>query len=218
MLNQSTRRTPAMNSQTGKIGHQLAAVVILLAMLAAGCSTTRDSKVPVSKAQPTTDVVVLHQRAVALMQQERWHEAVQSLETITARQDELSGPWLNLGIAYSKSGDSASAEMAFKKSIDMNTMNIEAYNQLGILYRRSGRLEEAGSIYESALAIDPDNTNIHWNLGILHDRYLPDPRKALLHYQRYQQLTGSDDMQLQAWIDDLANNSSNNNLASTVAP
>lgn len=207
-----------MNSQTSKVGHQLAVIFILIAMLAAGCTTTRDRKVPVSKAQPTTDVVVLHQRAVALMQQERWHEAVQSLETITARQDELSGPWLNLGIAYSKSGDSASAEMAFRKSIDMNTANIEAYNQLGILYRRSGRLEEAGLIYESALTIDPDNTNIHWNLGILHDRYLPDPRKALLHYQRYQQLTGSDDMQLQAWINDLANNSSKNNLASKVAP
>jgi len=218
MLNQFTRWMPAMNTQTRKISHQLVAIFILIAVLAGGCTTTRDRKAPVSKVQPTTDLVVLHQRAVSLMQQERWHEAVESLETITARQDELSGPWLNLGIAYSKSGDSASAETAFRKSIEMNTMNIEAYNQLGILYRRTGRLEKAGSIYESALAIDPDNTNIHWNLGILHDRYLPDPRKALLHYQRYQQLTGSDDMQLQAWIDNLANNSSENNLASKVAP
>lgn len=218
MLKHSTRRQPTANKNTTRATRQIAALVILIPVLVAGCATTHDRKIPVSTAKPTEDVVALHQQAVALMQQEKWREAVQSLEIITSRQYELSGPWLNLGIAYTKTGDGESAERAFRKSIDMNAGNIEAYNQLGILYRRTGRIEEAGFIYESALIAAPDNTNIHWNLGILHDKYLPDARKALFHYQRYQQLTGSDDAQLQAWINNLANNNQANSFTAKVNP
>ncbi len=218
MLKHSTRRQPTANKNSTMATRQIAALVILIPVLVTGCTTTQDRKITVSTAKPTEDVVALHQQAVTLMQQEKWREAVQSLEIITSRQDELSGPWLNLGIAYTKTGDGESAEKAFKKSIDMNAGNIEAYNQLGILYRRTGRIEEAGFIYESALIAAPDNTNIHWNLGILHDKYLPDARKALFHYQRYQQLTGSDDAQLQAWINNLANNNPATGFTAKVSP
>jgi len=196
---------------------KLPALIILLPVLAGGCAATQDIT-PVSNIKPSADTTLLHQQAISLMQQEKWQQAVTRLEHITAQQDTLSGPWLNLGIAYTKTGNSEAAEAAFKKSIDLNTSNIEAYNQLGILYRRSGRLKEAGFIYETALQSDPDNTNIHWNLGILHDKYLPDPRKALLHYQRYQQLTGSNDPQLQAWVNNLLKDTQDNSLAARVNP
>jgi len=218
MLKQSTEPMSLANKGVIKIKICLSALVILLPVLAGGCTTTPGINAPVSTAKPTANVAALHQQAVALMQQEKWQEAVQAYENITALQDNLSGPWLNLGIAYIKTGDSVSAEAAFKKSIDMNPGNIEAYNQLGILYRRSNRLKEAGFIYESALKLAPDNTNIHWNLGILHDKYFPDARKALFHYQRYQQLTSSKDAQLQAWINKLENNDQSGSLAAKVMP
>jgi Flp pilus assembly protein TadD len=203
-------------SQAGCI--LLAAIVVLLPLLTGGCTTTQGLKTAAVKVEPTADTAILHQQAVSLMQQEKWQDAVTRLEVITAQQAGLSGPWLNLGIAYSKRGNSESAEAAFRKSIDANAANIEAYNQLGLLYRRTGRLEEARFMYETALKSDPDNSNIHWNLGILHDKYLPDPRKALLHYRRYQQLTGTNDPQLQAWINSLSKDTQENSLAVRVNP
>ncbi len=203
-------------SQAGCI--LLAAIVVLLPLLTGGCATTQGIKTAAAKVEPTADTAILHQQAVSLMQQEKWQDAVTRLETITAQQAALSGPWLNLGIAYTKRGNSEAAEAAFKKSIDVNAANIEAYNQLGLLYRRTGRLEEARFMYETALKSDPDNSNIHWNLGILHDKYLPDPRKALLHYRQYQQLTGTDDPQLQAWINSLSKDTQENSLAARVNP
>jgi Tfp pilus assembly protein PilF len=218
MLKQSTKRLPTAYINAAAAKNSLVVLVILLSVLAGGCTTSQVIKTPVNTTRPAANIADLHQQAVVLMQQEKWHEAVQLYENITAQQDELSGPWLNLGIAYIKSGNSELAETAFKKSIDMNSGNIEAYNQLGILYRRSGRLKEAGFIYESALKTAPDNTNIHWNLGILYDKYFPDRRKALLHYQRYQQLTGSEDAQLQRWINKLENSNQANSLAAKVIP
>lgn len=193
-------------------------LVVLLTLMTVACASTQAPKPAPATAAVTVDSAASHQQAVTLMQQEKWQQAVILLETLTTQHDNLSGPWLNLGIAYTKTGNSESAEAAFRKSINMNTTNSEAYNQLGILYRRTGRLKEAGFIYETGLKSDPGNASIHWNLGILHDKYLPNPRKALLHYQRYQQITESDDPQLQAWINTLIKDTQKNSLTAKVNP
>ena len=96
--------------------------------------------------------------------------------------------------------------------------NVEAYNQLGMLYRRHGQLEDARFIYEQALKLDPDNTHLHWNLAILYDRYLPNPHKSLQHYQRYRQLTGSEDASLLAWIAELQAHLQGDNITARVQP
>ena len=178
----------------------------------------QSTNAPARITEPSVDVITRHQQAVKLMQEEQWQATVNILEDITTEQPALSGPWLNLGIAYTKRGNSNAAEAAFKQAIDVNAANIEAYNQLGILYRRTGRYEEARLIYETALEIDPDNTNLHWNLAILHDTDLPDPRKALLHYQRYQQITGSDNPYLLSWINILAKNSQTSSITTRENP
>ena len=193
-------------------------LVILLPVITVACSSTQALKPAPVWTDVTEDSTASHQQTVTLMQQEKWHQAVSQLESLTAQHASLSGPWLNLGIAYTKTGNSEAAEAAFRKSIDMNTDNFEAYNQLGILYRRTGRLKEAAFIYQTALESDLDNASLHWNMGILYDKYLPDPRKALMHYQRYQQLTDSDDQQLQAWINSLLKDTQNNGLTAKVNP
>jgi len=196
----------------------LTITVFILTLLTSSCSSMQGRKAPARIAKPSADVSSQHQQSVALMQQEQWQEAVDMLEEITVKQPALSGPWLNLGIAYTKRGNSQGAENAFKHAIDVNPANIEAYNQLGILYRRTGRPEEAQFIYETALRLDPDNTNLHWNLAILHDTDLPEPRKALLHYQRYQQITGSDNPQLLSWINGHSEHLQTNSLTARVNP
>jgi tetratricopeptide (TPR) repeat protein len=217
MLNQSSNK-PKKPLAIGNGILSLATMVLFLTLLTGGCTTMPSTNVPARMTEPSVDVTSRHQQAVKLMQKEQWQAAVDMLEAITTKQPALSGPWVNLGITYTKRGDSKAAEAAFKQAIDVNATNVEACNQLGILYRRTGRYEEARLIYETALETEPDNTSLHWNLAILHDTDLPDPRKALLHYQRYQQITGSDNPHLLSWINNLAKDQQTSSMAARVNP
>ena len=196
--------------------HAIAALALIIsAQYLSGCTTTHLQGLPDMSA-PTPELTTDYKQAIQSMQAEQWQTAREQLTKITTQQPSLSGPWLNLGITQTMLGDHAGAETAFKTALDVNHRAIEAYNQLGMLYRRQGRLNESQFIYEEALRLDPDNRNIHWNLAILYDRYLPNPHQALQHYQRYQQLTGSDDPQLQAWITRL--DSHGENMTARVKP
>ena len=196
--------------------HAIAALTLIIStQYLSGCATAHLQGLPDTSA-PTPELKTSYQHAIQSMQDEQWQTAREQLTTITTQQPSLSGPWLNLGITRTMLGDHTGAETAFKAALDVNHRAIEAYNQLGMLYRRQGRLDDAQFIYEEALRLDPDNSNIHWNLAILYDRYLPNPRQALQHYQRYQQLTGSEDPLLQAWIAKL--DSHGDNMTARVKP
>jgi len=189
--------------------HAIAALTLIIStQYLSGCATAHLQGLPDTSA-PTPELKTSYQHAIQSMQDEQWQTAREQLTTITTQQPSLSGPWLNLGITRTMLGDHTGAETAFKTALDVNHRAIEAYNQLGMLYRRQERLDDAQFIYEEALRLDPDNSNIHWNLAILYDRYLPNPHQALQHYQRYQQLTGSEDPLLQVWIDRLDNHGGN---------
>ena len=87
----------------------------------------QNANAPARMTEPSADITTRHQQAVKLMQEEKWQAAVDMLEAITAEQPGLSGPWVNLGIAYTKRGNSQEAEAAFKHAIDVNAANAEAY-------------------------------------------------------------------------------------------
>ena len=196
---------PACAGMTRIIKLTLAASIS--GILLAGCAGTPavNKVIPASDTQqkpaaPVKDAEGKHQYVLALMNDENWQEAATELEILTAARPGLAAPWVNLGIVHTMLGDSTAAESAFKRALDANDDSAEAWNQLGMLYRRSGQLDEARNAYNSGLQSSPDHAELHWNLAILHDRYLPDPVIALAHYERYQQLTKSDDPQLTQWI------------------
>mgnify|MGYP001823293832 CR=1 FL=1 len=200
-------KTVINNPSSSTAGSVLPIALVLAAAILGGCAggPPDGSYVPASNpkpapAAPARDVEAKHKYVLALMADGDWHAAAGELEAITAARPKLSGPWINLGIARTMLGDSVAAEAAFKQAIDADAGNAEAHNQLGMLYRRTGRLEEARASYTTGLKHDPEHANLHWNLAILHDRYLPEPAMALAHYERYLQLTKSDNAQLQNWI------------------
>jgi Flp pilus assembly protein TadD len=186
--------------------------------LIAGCAATPESPLAAQPEALTPAVEENYRQALEKMQAGQWPEARELLEDMTSAHATLAGPWVNLGIVYTRLGEPEAAEHAFRQSIENNTGNPVAYNQLGILYRRTGRLEAAEEAYSAALGVTPDDPDTHWNLGILHDVYLPDARLALYHYERYQQLTGSDDPRLQAWITALRVRMPEDNMTAGVKP
>lgn len=197
----------------------LLAVLVPL-WLVAGCAATQESRLAAQPEAPAPAPAVeeSYRQALDRMQAGQWPQARQLLEDLSAAQPTLAGPWLNLGIVYTRLGEPEAAEGAFRQSIENNPGNPVAYNQLGILYRRTGRLEAAREAYGAALGVAPDDPDTHWNLGILHDVYLPDDRLALFHYERYRQLTGSDDAQLMAWINALRARMPADNMTAGVKP
>jgi tetratricopeptide (TPR) repeat protein len=189
--------------------HYAKAFIFIVVIMLGACAITPQEHTmapgfdPAEATKIITDVEGEFQAALQLMKAGNWHAAADRLAAITVAEPRLSGPWTNLGIARNKAGDPAGAEVAFKRAIDANPGQVVAYNELGIIYRRSGRLDEAAAIYNAGLKINPGYEDIHWNLGILYDRYLENPLQALAHYERYQQLTHSEDGQLLLWISEL---------------
>lgn len=135
-----------------------------------------------------------------------WTRAQELLELMTATYPDLSGPYVNLGIVYTKQEVLDEAEDAYKFAIETNVYNFDAYNQLGNLYREQGRFEEAQQVYTQGLQQWPHHLALNRNIGILYDLYMGKFEEALPHYEMAQKISifeGEEDRQLKGWIIDL---------------
>jgi tetratricopeptide (TPR) repeat protein len=171
--------------------------LILTLLLSGGCAIAPERSTGQGPVDVTPVIREHYHQAIEAMKAGQWDAAITGLESITRENDRLSGPYLNLGIAYTQAGDKEKAIAALQTSIERNPDNPIAYNQLGILYRQSGEFEQAQTMYENALRADPACADAQWNLGVLNDLYLQQPAEAQQHYERYRQLTDSEERELQ---------------------
>jgi Flp pilus assembly protein TadD len=145
-----------------------------------------------------------YDRALLLLEGGQLDEGIAILETVVASAPDVSGPRIDLGIAWHRKGDLAEAEKHLKAALELNPDHPVAHNELGIIYRKTGRFAEARRSYEAALAIYPGYHHARRNLGVLCDLYLADPECALESYQAYLQ-TVPEDAEASMWIADLQN-------------
>ena len=141
--------------------------------------------------------------ALEYMRAQRYPEAISLLKKAAQKDSRLSGPWVNIGIAYRTMGELEKADEAIEMAIKINPKNPYAYNQAGIIKREQGKFSQAMSMYQKALAEYPDYANAHLNLAILCDLYLQNLNCAKEHYQAYQTLDNEHDKQVVAWLSDL---------------
>ena len=82
---------------------------------------------------------------------------------------EYTNSWYSLGFVYDKLDKTDSAEIAFRRVIDMDTTNAGAYNALGYLFvEHNKNLNEAEMLINRALKIDSLNGYIIDSLGWLY--------------------------------------------------
>lgn len=141
--------------------------------------------------------------ATRAMRNKQWQQAESLLQQLVAKDNKLSGAWLNLGLVYRAQREDKRAEQAFNDALVANHTNLDAYNQLAILQREQGRFGEAEANYRKALSIWPWHGESHKNIGILYDLYMGKSAEALAHFEAYQQLQASEDKQVTGWIADL---------------
>jgi len=141
--------------------------------------------------------------ANAAMEQRDWSLAMSELAWLLDHHPKLSGPCLNMALAYQQQGELEQAEEYFRKTLQINRNNLDAYNQYAIFLREQGRFQEAEQTYLQALQIWDFHADTHRNIGVLYDMYMGDRERALLHFHRYQELTGASDRTVAGWIADL---------------
>jgi Flp pilus assembly protein TadD len=140
--------------------------------------------------------------AMRLLDQKQYEQGIALLLKVTQSAPAVTAPYVDLGIAYSRSGDLDKAEASLKRALELNPRHPIAYNELGVVYRRKGQFAAARASYEKAIALVPEFHFARLNLAILCDLYLADFSCALDNYTAYQQAM-PDDKQAAMWIADL---------------
>jgi tetratricopeptide (TPR) repeat protein len=140
--------------------------------------------------------------AVSLMENDDFEPAITKLESVVEREQRLIAPFINLAIAYRKTGEYERAEEQLSQALAIDPRHPVANNELGLVYRKSGRFTEARAAYEKAIASDPEFAAAIRNLGVLCDLYLRDFDCALEHFEQYLELK-PDDEDVPIWIADL---------------
>ncbi len=201
-------------------------ILILLSLTAflAACATTSEKPRPKARievqeqvgftiVEPVTvsdNVRVDYEQALGYLQQGEHERGTALLQEVVAAAPYVSGPRIDLGIAYHVSGDLDTAETHLRQALELNPDHPMVHNELGIIYRKTGRFAEARSSYETALAIYPGYHHARRNLGVLCDLYLADFDCALESYEAYMTTVPGDD-QATMWIADLRNRMSQEN-------
>jgi Tfp pilus assembly protein PilF len=152
--------------------------------------------------QIDADTRAQYDAAVRQLEQKQYEQGIASLLKVTQSVPTATAPYIDLGIAYGRTGDLDKAEANFKRALELNPRHPIAYNELGLVYRKKGQFAEARASYEKAIALVPDFHFARLNLAILCDLYLADTACALANYEAYQRAM-PDDKQAAIWVADL---------------
>jgi Flp pilus assembly protein TadD len=193
------------------------AVLVLAAPLAlAGCLASAPQRPAPVEVQDESGFMITEEvrvsaevradfdRAMELLEQERYAPGIALLVKVTERAPEVTAAHIDLGIAYRESGDLEKAEASIRRALELNPRHPVAHNEMGMLCRRTGRFKAARMHYEQALAVHPGFHYARRNLAVLCDVYLADLQCALENYELYAKAV-PDDEEATMWIADLRN-------------
>lgn len=173
--------------------HQALNLVYICLLMFAMLASCSNDNIKHSTSRPTVNnniIVsdgskVMFARALEHLQQQEHEEAITLLEDLTKIEKNLAAPFVNLGIVYSRTGQTKKAEQRFIAALRLDVGHAVANNELALLYRKSGRFGAARAAYKNALTQNPDYLPARKNLGILCEIYLHDLACALEQYRAY---------------------------------
>jgi Flp pilus assembly protein TadD len=97
-----------------------------------------------------------YDRAMALIDDERYAEAVPLLQAVVKREPKNADAWSQLGFASRKSGNWKEGEGFYAKALALDPNHQEAMEYLGELYLETGRPEQAAALLARLVKLCPD--------------------------------------------------------------
>ena len=196
-----------------------------LLLLISACATTGDNQQAESQACSSADegqndceldiVIEITQRigvdpeikqefykAISLLNDEKYPEAIRLLKGVTGKTSKFTAPYINLGIAYARTGEMDKAEKSLKQALEINPKHPVANNELGIVYRKTGQYKKAREHYQVAVNKYPKFLPARKNLGVLCDIYMQDLDCALEQYEEYLKRRPGDE-KVKIWVADV---------------
>jgi len=101
----------------------------------------------------------------ALMDQERFGEAISMYQKALALQSDFAVAHYNMGNALKKQGRTNEALTSYLKAIDLEPNAAEPYYNMGNTFKDQGKLNEAVSCYKKAIELRPEYAEARCNLG-----------------------------------------------------
>ncbi len=141
--------------------------------------------------------------AIAHLNKDELTQAEVVLKKMILDYPQLSGPYANLGVVYSRQKNWSEAVVVLNEGLDKNSKNIKILNQLGFAYRQKGDFKQAEKSYLAAIKEVPTDTTAYINIGILYDIYMGQFIKASNYYQKYQSMLPTADRKVAGWIVDI---------------
>ena len=149
-----------------------------------------------------SDIETDFSKAVALLNQDQYQQAITVFESVIAREQRLPAPYVNVAMAYSKLGNREKAEENLISALKLDISHPAANNELGLLYRKAGKFNAARTAYQNAIKEHSDYLPAKRNLGVLCDLYLHDYQCALEQFQDYLELEPGD-KEVAIWVADV---------------
>jgi hypothetical protein len=89
------------------------------------------------------------------LNQQRYEEAIEKYKQAIARYQFDPDFYANLGVAYCKAGDYASAEQTLTRAAELNKKDWMPWSNLANVYVKENKLKEALTAFQKALACNP---------------------------------------------------------------
>ena len=179
---------------------------IIILFLLSSCATTDNGTTTSSGYEPSIqspDEIIRYKKGLVFLNNNELEEARNIFLDFNKTRPELAGPYANLAVIKIKENDYDSAFELVNLSLRKNPQLPQALNLLAFLEEKKGNIKSAEINYLKAIEHKEDYALAHYNLALLYDIYMQDINKAILHYERYMQLTGYKDKKTADWLEQI---------------